>query len=254
MFAYLAASGLEKRQAETVAGGNLFGIRIPLAAAGYDIVRGPMAFAGMTVSWLGLILVCSGNMERCWLGFALFSLAQLHLARRQVSVTFLTLALLTAAVALSGCLSRLEDPRLATHAWSTCAVCCSLLAIAVDRSGALQRFLRIPQRGAGITFCVHASLFAIAASISAIYVFFDKRRGYCPELTLANHVLREQLGGRRPRFTDDQRGRLAVKGWIVGRRRWASSRAWSRPTRSMVNWSVPGAGLEPARAFRLTTF
>jgi putative transposase len=30
-------------------------------------------------------------------------------------------------------------------------------------------------------------------------------------------VLREQLGGRRLRFTDDQRRRLAVKGRIVGR-------------------------------------
>lgn len=47
VFAYLAASGLEKRQAEKLAGGNWFGIRIPLAAAGYDIVRGPLAFAGM---------------------------------------------------------------------------------------------------------------------------------------------------------------------------------------------------------------
>ena len=33
-----------------------------------------------------------------------------------------------------------------------------------------------------------------------------------------NRVLREQLGGRRLRFTDDQRRRLAVKGRIVGRR------------------------------------
>src|SRR3954467_12398298 len=34
-----------------------------------------------------------------------------------------------------------------------------------------------------------------------------------------NRVLREQLGGRRLRFTDDQRRRLAVKGRAVGRRR-----------------------------------
>jgi hypothetical protein len=34
-----------------------------------------------------------------------------------------------------------------------------------------------------------------------------------------NRVLREQLGGRRLRFTDDQRRRLAVKGRTVGRRR-----------------------------------
>ena len=33
-----------------------------------------------------------------------------------------------------------------------------------------------------------------------------------------NQVLREQLGGRRLRFTDDQRRRLAVKGRIPGRR------------------------------------
>ena len=34
-----------------------------------------------------------------------------------------------------------------------------------------------------------------------------------------NRVLREQLGRRRLRFTEDQRRRLAVKGRIVGRRR-----------------------------------
>jgi len=34
-----------------------------------------------------------------------------------------------------------------------------------------------------------------------------------------NRVLREQLGGRHLRFTDDQRRRLAVKGRTVGRRR-----------------------------------
>ena len=34
-----------------------------------------------------------------------------------------------------------------------------------------------------------------------------------------NRVLREQLAGRRLRFTDDQRRRLAAKGKIVGRRR-----------------------------------
>jgi hypothetical protein len=31
-----------------------------------------------------------------------------------------------------------------------------------------------------------------------------------------NGVLREQLGGRRLRFTDDQRRRLAVKGQVSG--------------------------------------
>lgn len=34
-----------------------------------------------------------------------------------------------------------------------------------------------------------------------------------------NRVLREQIVGRRLRFTDDQRRRLAVKGKIVGRHR-----------------------------------
>jgi len=33
-----------------------------------------------------------------------------------------------------------------------------------------------------------------------------------------NQILREQLGGRRLRFTDDQRRRLAVKGRVLGRR------------------------------------
>jgi hypothetical protein len=47
-----------------------------------------------------------------------------------------------------------------------------------------------------------------------------------------NRVLREQIGGRRLRFTDDQRRRPAVKGrvvWVAGS---VSLRAWSRPTRS----------------------
>jgi hypothetical protein len=47
-----------------------------------------------------------------------------------------------------------------------------------------------------------------------------------------NRVLREQLGGRRLRFTDDQRRRLAVKGRIVVVAGSANSRAWSHPTRS----------------------
>ena len=51
-----------------------------------------------------------------------------------------------------------------------------------------------------------------------------------------NRVLREQLGGRRLRFTDDQRRRLAVKGRTVGRRRLGESRAWSRPTRSPLTF------------------
>jgi transposase InsO family protein len=37
-------------------------------------------------------------------------------------------------------------------------------------------------------------------------------------LKVENRVLREQLGGRRPRLTDDQRRRLAVKGKALGRK------------------------------------
>ncbi len=37
-------------------------------------------------------------------------------------------------------------------------------------------------------------------------------------LKAENLVLREQLGGTRLRFTDDQRRRLAVKGRVLGRR------------------------------------
>jgi len=37
-------------------------------------------------------------------------------------------------------------------------------------------------------------------------------------LTEENRVLREQLGGKRIRFTDDQRRRLAAKGKALGRR------------------------------------
>ena len=33
-----------------------------------------------------------------------------------------------------------------------------------------------------------------------------------------NRILREHLGGRRPRFTDPQRRRLAAKGRVIGRR------------------------------------
>ena len=38
-------------------------------------------------------------------------------------------------------------------------------------------------------------------------------------LTEENRVLREQMQGRRLRFTDDQRRRLAERGKILGRRR-----------------------------------
>ncbi|HTP30107.1 MAG TPA: hypothetical protein VMK12_31180 [Anaeromyxobacteraceae bacterium] len=37
-------------------------------------------------------------------------------------------------------------------------------------------------------------------------------------LKAENLVLRQQLGGRKPRFTDDQRYRLAVKGRVLGHR------------------------------------
>ena len=38
-----------------------------------------------------------------------------------------------------------------------------------------------------------------------------------------NSVLREQLGGRRLRFTDDQRRRLAARGKALGRNRVCSA-------------------------------
>jgi len=47
-----------------------------------------------------------------------------------------------------------------------------------------------------------------------------------------NRVLREQLGGRRLRFTDDSGGAWLSRvgpSVVAG---WASSPAWSRPTRS----------------------
>ncbi|MEL6429677.1 MAG: hypothetical protein AAFR54_10905 [Planctomycetota bacterium] len=47
-----------------------------------------------------------------------------------------------------------------------------------------------------------------------------------------NRVLKEQLGGRRLRLTDDQRRRLAAKGKLLGRRLLAGSRPSSRPTQS----------------------
>jgi hypothetical protein len=36
-------------------------------------------------------------------------------------------------------------------------------------------------------------------------------------LVAENRVLREQLGGRRLRFNDDQRRRFAIKGKVLGR-------------------------------------
>jgi hypothetical protein len=41
-----------------------------------------------------------------------------------------------------------------------------------------------------------------------------------------NRVLREQLGGRRLRFTDAQRRRLATKAAPSAAARWTSSPAW----------------------------
>src|SRR4051812_40340501 len=48
-----------------------------------------------------------------------------------------------------------------------------------------------------------------------------------------NRVLREQLGGRRLRFTDDQRRRLAVKGRTVGRRRFGEFAGLVTPDASL---------------------
>jgi hypothetical protein len=54
-----------------------------------------------------------------------------------------------------------------------------------------------------------------------------------------NRVLRDQLGGRRLRFTDDQRRRLAVKGRIVGRRRLGEF-AGVRPPHHAADLHPPG--------------
>ena len=65
-----------------------------------------------------------------------------------------------------------------------------------------------------------------------------------------NRVLREQLGGRRVQFTDDQRRRLAVKGRIVGRRwlgEFASAMRSHRATAMFVRVDERG---EQGRAFK----
>ena len=46
----------------------------------------------------------------------------------------------------------------------------------------------------------------------------EQQLGVIEYLKEENRVLREQLGRRRPRFTDDQRRRLAAKGKALGRR------------------------------------
>ena len=44
----------------------------------------------------------------------------------------------------------------------------------------------------------------------------SQQQGFIEYLKVENRVLREQLGGRRLRLTDDQRRRLAVRGKLLG--------------------------------------
>jgi putative transposase len=46
----------------------------------------------------------------------------------------------------------------------------------------------------------------------------ERQRQAIDYLREENRVLREQLGGRRVRLNDDQRRRLAAKGWVLGRK------------------------------------
>jgi hypothetical protein len=57
-----------------------------------------------------------------------------------------------------------------------------------------------------------------------------------------NRVLREQRGGRRLRFTDDKRRRVAVKGRIVGRRRLGefAGLAWATGCSRQANGGATG--------------
>jgi putative transposase len=80
-------------------------------------------------------------------------------------------------------------------------------------------------------------------------------------LKAENLVLREQLGGRRLRFTDDQRRRLAVKGRVLGRRvlhelaelvtpdRFCAGTASSSPTSTTVLLDVELVVLARRRRF-----
>src|SRR4029450_3078064 len=55
--------------------------------------------------------------------------------------------------------------------------------------------------------------------IIAMAGWMNQKQQYAIDyLRAENRVLREQLGSRRLRFTDDQRRRLAVKAKLVGRR------------------------------------
>ena len=57
-----------------------------------------------------------------------------------------------------------------------------------------------------------------------------------------NRVLREQLGGRRLRLTDDQRRRLAVKGRLLGRKILIMSATAGRPAWCLRALARPDLG------------
>ena len=55
------------------------------------------------------------------------------------------------------------------------------------------------------------------------------------DLKEQSRVLRERLGSKRPRFTDDQRRRLAVKGKVLGRKSLAELGSMVTPD-TMLRW------------------
>jgi hypothetical protein len=62
------------------------------------------------------------------------------------------------------------------------------------------------------TYPLHVLLLTLAGWVNR------HQQRFIEYLAEENRVLREQLGGRAPRLTDDQRRRLAAKGKILGRR------------------------------------
>lgn len=64
-----------------------------------------------------------------------------------------------------------------------------------------------------------ADLFQLRVLLLSLAGFMSREQQRVIEfLVEENRVLREQLGGRRLRLTDDQRRRLAAKGHVLGRK------------------------------------
>ncbi|MBI5542607.1 MAG: hypothetical protein HY901_01870, partial [Deltaproteobacteria bacterium] len=182
-FAMLAGAGLEKHPALATQRGRWFGLRLPLAADGFAIVRGPMAFAAFALAWCALALTFGSRFPALSLGA--FALTHLWLARRQPSVFLLTLALIagTAAIA-TGFIPRAPD-RYFLVPIALCALLWSGLAVAVKRSRRVQRLIRIPARRAGITLAVHACVLAASTGALALAMHLDGKTGAAVPLTLA---------------------------------------------------------------------